>query len=51
MTARYSFPSAESIGIVLRATFAGNTAKGTWAARVEASGEEVAAGTWTDTKQ
>ena len=30
---------------------AGNTAKGTWAARVKASGEEMAAGTWTVTKK
>jgi hypothetical protein len=50
MTARYNFPPDESIGIVLTAVFAGNTAKGTWAARVKASGEEMAAGTWTVTK-
>jgi hypothetical protein len=51
MTARYTFPPDESIGIVLTATFAGNNAKGTWAARVKASGEEMAAGTWTVTKK
>jgi hypothetical protein len=51
MTARYDFPPDESIGIVLTAAFAGDTAKGTWAARVKASGEEMAAGTWTVTKK
>jgi hypothetical protein len=51
MNARYAFPPDESIQIVLTATFAGNTAKGTWTARVKASGEEMAAGTWTVTKK
>jgi len=51
MTARYNFPPDDNIAIVLTATFAGNTAKGTWAARLKASGEELAAGTWTVTKK
>ena len=46
MTATYAFPPDPQIGIVLTATFDGAAANGTWAAR-QASGNEVASGTWT----
>jgi hypothetical protein len=47
MTAQYDFPADESIAVMSVTTFEGNTGKGTWAARVKASGEDVATGTWT----
>jgi hypothetical protein len=51
MTAKYSFPPDESIGVVLVITFEGNSAKGTWAAREKSSGADVATGTLTVTKK
>jgi hypothetical protein len=51
MTARYSFPPDESVGIVLVITFESRSAKGTWTAREKASGAEVAAGTLTVTQK
>jgi len=51
MTAKYSFPPDQSIGVVLETTFSGSGAKGTWAAREKSSGNEMAGGTWTVTKK
>ena len=51
MTAKYTFPPEESLGVVLVITFEGNNAKGTWAAREKASGTDVATGTLTVTKK
>ena len=51
MTAKYTIPIDESIGVVLVITFEGNSAKGTWAAREKASGTDVATGMLTVTKK
>lgn len=51
MTARYTFPPEESLGVVLVITFEGNSATGTWAAREKASGTDVATGTLTVAKK
>lgn len=51
MTARYDFPAEEAIEILLAATFEGETAKGTWLARLKANGDEVASGTWAVTRK
>jgi hypothetical protein len=50
MTATYDFPPDESLEILLVATFEGNKAKGTWAARGKNGGNELVSGTWTVTK-
>jgi len=47
MTATYDFPPDPKIGIVLTATFEGDSAKGTWAARESGGTTDVASGTWT----
>ena len=51
MSATYDFPPDDQIEIVLAATFDGETAKGTWIARVKGGGDTVASGTWTVKKQ
>jgi hypothetical protein len=51
MKGRYDFPADENIEVVVGATFEAKSAKGTWAAREKASGNEVAAGTLTIAKQ
>jgi hypothetical protein len=51
MTASYDFPPDPAGEVRLFTTFDGNTAKGTWSLREKASGNEVAAGSWTVTKK
>ena len=51
MTAKYDFPAAENIEVVLEAKFDGNTATGTWTAREKPNGGDVASGTWTVTRK
>ena len=51
MSAVYDCPPDDQAEIVLTATFEGDTAKGTWVARVKAGGDEVANGTWTVKKK
>jgi hypothetical protein len=50
MNAKYDFPQAEGVEIMLTAVFDGSRATGTWAAR-EKGGNEVAAGGWNVTKK
>jgi hypothetical protein len=50
MTATYDFPPDNTIEIRLAATFEGDTATGTWAAR-DKGGADVASGTWTVKKK
>lgn len=51
MTASYDFTPDPAGEVRLSAIFDGNTAKGTWSLREKASGNEVAAGTWTVTRK
>jgi len=51
MTAKYDFPPDENIAVTIEAKFDGKNATGTWAAREKASGNDLATGTWTVTKQ
>jgi hypothetical protein len=51
MSAKYDFPPDEGGEVVLAASFDGSTATGTWSLREKASGNEVAAGTWTVKKK
>ena len=51
MSATYDFPPDDQIEVVLAATFDGETAKGTWIARVKGGGDTVASGTWMVKKQ
>ena len=46
LTATYDFPPDEQVQINLAATFDGDAADGTWAARTKSDGNEVASGTW-----
>ena len=46
MNATYDFPPDDSMEVVLKVTFDGNTAKGPWSARQKAGGE-IASGTLT----
>jgi len=50
MKAAYDFPPDPAAEVLLTATFEGKTAKGTWVARVKATGMEIATGTWTVSK-
>jgi hypothetical protein len=50
MTAKYDFPQADGIEVVLTAVFDGSRATGTWTASEKAGGE-VATGGWTVTKK
>jgi hypothetical protein len=51
MNARYDFPPEPAAEVRLATTFDGNTANGTWSLREKATGNEVAAGTWTVTRK
>jgi hypothetical protein len=51
MTASYEFPPDPAGEVRLSTTFDGNTAKGTWSLREKATGNEVAAGSWTVTRK
>jgi hypothetical protein len=53
MSARYDFPLDPGSGseVVLTATFAGSTAKGTWSLRAKGQTAEAAGGTWTVTRK
>jgi hypothetical protein len=53
MSARYDFPLDPGSGseVVLAATFAGSTAKGTWSLRPKGQNAESAGGTWTVTRK
>jgi hypothetical protein len=53
MSARYDFPLDPASGseVVLAATFAGSTAKGTWSLRAKGQDAEAAGGTWTVSKK
>jgi hypothetical protein len=51
MKAKYDFPPSEADAeVALSATFDGNSAKGTWSLRAKTNDAEVAAGTWSVTK-
>jgi hypothetical protein len=51
MNAKYDFPPAEGLEVVLTAVFDGSRATGTWSAREKASGNEVGTGGWNVTKK
>ena len=51
MNASYDFPPDPGGEVRLATTFDGNTATGTWSLREKASGNEVAAGSWTVTRK
>jgi hypothetical protein len=51
MSAKYDFPPDPAGEVRLATSFDGNTATGTWSLREKASGNEVAAGTWTVTRK
>jgi hypothetical protein len=51
LDAKYDFPLADGIEVVLAASFDGNTATGTWSAREKSSDNEVASGSWTVTRK
>ena len=49
MTATYDFPPDPQVGVVLTATFDGDSAKGTWSANQ--GGTTTTTGTWTVKRQ
>jgi hypothetical protein len=51
MNAKYDFPQADGLEIVLTAVVDGSSATGTWTAREKAGGSEVATGGWKVTKE
>lgn len=51
MSAKYDFPPDPGGEVRLVTTFDGNKATGTWALHEKATGNQVAAGTWTVTKK
>jgi len=51
LTAKYDFPEADNLEVVLNGTFDGKNVAGTWSAREKGSDSEVASGTWKAARQ
>jgi hypothetical protein len=51
MNAKYDFPLDTGSEVIVLATFAARSAKGTWSLRPRGQETELAAGTWTVTKK
>jgi hypothetical protein len=51
LTAKYDFPDADNLEVVLNGTFDGKNVAGTWSAREKGSDGEVASGTWKAARQ